>query len=224
MAEVPGVARIFEGRAYRLAFIRKCYRLIGLGYARLNSESLCLAEETEITGELVRAIAEALESDAHPSWMRFFFVADDPPQNVAERLGRRRPRVDLEFIESRITPRNRFHCEAKRLNRSGSVSEYLGSEGLGMFLTGAYASSEDEGGLIGYVQAGSISEWLGRIDAGFQKGERDLALCAGTRFGAVDVGRDLRPVSLSCHERTILGRRIHIFHILLLFAAIEVTK
>jgi hypothetical protein len=93
-----------------------------------------------------------------------------------------------------------------------------------MFLTGAYASSEDEGGLIGYVQAGSISEWLGRIDAGFQKGERDLALCAGTRFGAVDVGRDLRPVSLSCHERTILGRRIHIFHILLLFAAIEVTK
>jgi hypothetical protein len=154
--------------------------------------------------------------------MRFFFVADDPPQNIAQRLGRRRPRVDLEFVESRITPRNRFHCEAKRLYRSGSVSEYLGSEGLGMFLTGAYASNEDEGGLIGYVQAGSISEWLDRIDAGFQKHERDLALCAGTSFSAVDAGRDLRTVSVSCHERITVCRRIHIFHILLLFAAPEV--
>jgi hypothetical protein len=223
VAEVPVVARIFEGRAYRLAFFRKCCKLIGLGYARLKPESLCLAEETEITGELVRAIAAALESDDHPSWMRFFFVADDPPQNVGGRLGRRRLRVDLEFIESRVTPRNRFRCEAKRLYRSGSVSEYLGSEGLGMFLTGAYSSSEDESGLIGYVQTGSVSEWLDRIDAGLRIGERDLAICTGTRFGPVDVGSGLKGAWLSCHERTTVGRRIHIFHILLSFAATEVT-
>lgn len=223
MAEVPGVTRIFEARPYRLAFLRKCYRLIGLGYARLNPESLCLAEETEITGELVRAIAEALEGSAHPSWMRFFFVADDPPQNTADRLGRRRPRVDIEFIESRITPRNRFRCEAKRLYRSGSVSEYLGSDGLGMFLNGAYAASEDEGGLIGYVQARSIAEWIDRIDAGFQKGGPNLALCAGTRFGPVDVDGGPKGAWLSSHERITVGRRIHIFHLLLSFAATEVT-
>lgn len=216
------MARIFEGRPYRLAFLRKCHRLIALGYSRLNPEALCLAEETEITGELVRAITETLESEAHFAWMRFFFVADDPPQNVAGKLGRRRPRVDLEFIESRGTPRNRFRCEAKRLYRSASVGEYLGSDGLGMFLTGTYAADEDEGGMLGYVQAGSIAEWQERIAAGFQKGEQELALCAGTHFGTVNDGLEFETISLSCHNRVTVGRKIHILHTLLLFVAAQI--
>jgi hypothetical protein len=210
------IEEIFLGRRYRLAFIRHCHRLIALGYARLNAQALCNAEETEITGELVRAMAEVLDDESGPNWTRFFFVADDPPQNVGGRLGRRRLRVDIEFIESRIAPRNHFRIEAKRLCRSSSVAEYLGPEGLGMFLSGGYASEEDEGGMLGYVQTGTVVDWLDRIGETLRSSE-SLSVCPGSSFDVVRLGRDLDLIHLSCHGRQTVPRNIHIFHTLLSF-------
>lgn len=210
------VNEILLGRRYRLAFIRHCHRLLALGYARLNPQALCDAGETEITGELVRAMAEVLDDQSAPDWTRFFFVADDPPQNVAGRLGRRRLRVDIEFIESRIPPRNHFRIEAKRLYRSGSVAEYLGPEGLGMFLSGGYASQEDEGGMLGYVQNGTIIDWFGQI-AESLRSSATLGVCPGSGFDVVSLAQDLDLIHLSCHARETVPRNIHIFHTLLSF-------
>src|SRR2546427_5962096 len=79
------------------------------------------------------------------------------------KLGKRRKRVDIEFERSSRGVAFHFHFEAKRLYRSDSLSEYLGDEGLGMFLSGDYASDERVGGMLGYVQRDSLDAWLGKL-------------------------------------------------------------
>jgi hypothetical protein len=112
---------------FQLAFVKKCHSLIALGYALLDTASLGNAEETSITGELVRAIKTILESEDAPTWAVHFFVADDPPQNTPGRFGKRRRRVDIEIERGQRGIRPRLHFEAKRLYHSGSVRDYLGS-------------------------------------------------------------------------------------------------
>lgn len=212
--------QIFVGRRYRLAFLEKCHRLISIGYTRLNCSSFSTAEETEITGELVRAITEVLDDPSGPNWTRYFFVADDPPQNTSGRLGRRRTRVDIEFTESRVAPRSHFRIEAKRLYRISSITDYLGQDGLGMFLTGAYGADEDEGGMLGYVQSGEVTQWLERLSVALVHSlENRWSICAGSALEVLQLGSSSDDViHLSCHDRNAVGRRIHIFHTLLLFS------
>ena len=68
---------------FREAFVRKCHRLVGLAYLRLDRPSLQTAEETEITGELARTMEELLERIPPPRGMRNLVVFDDPPQIVS---------------------------------------------------------------------------------------------------------------------------------------------
>jgi hypothetical protein len=211
------LAEIFKGRRYRRAFIERCHTLISLGYERLDRVVYEAAQETDITGELVRAINEVLDDPNAPPWSRFFFVADDPPQNTRGRLGKRRLRVDIEFAESRRSPRARLHFEAKRLSRSNAVSEYLGTNGLGMFLSGAYAANEDEGGMLGYVQSGDTSEWIEKIGMELLNWQGVLGLCAEKQLRAIDFVPQLAQIHLSCHQRLTPSRQIHVFHTLLEF-------
>ena len=43
--------------------------------------------------------------------------------------------------------------EVKRLGKGNPVSRYLGAKGLGCFLSGSYAGTEQRGGMLGYVQS-----------------------------------------------------------------------
>src|SRR6266699_1321796 len=148
---------------YELAFIKKCHLLIIRGYETLNLPSLHESQETEITGELVKAIKQFLESDSAPAWTARFFVADDPPHDTPGKLGKGRRRVDIEFERGQHGSRPRIHFEAKRLYRSDSVSEYLGDKGLRLFVLGVYAPKQEVGGMLGYVQQGEPAAWIERI-------------------------------------------------------------
>src|SRR5436305_12617663 len=99
---------------FRQALIRKCHRLVGLAYQTLDAPSFHEAEETAITGELVRAMEALLEEPSAPRWIHQFDVLDDPPQNAHGRRGRRRRRVDIEIRRIQAGPRPRFRFEAKR--------------------------------------------------------------------------------------------------------------
>jgi hypothetical protein len=162
---------------------------------------------------------DVVESEDAETWMQLFHVSDDPPQNVPGKLGRSRPRVDIEFERlSGRGKRPRFHIEAKRLYRSDSVKEYFGEEGLGCFIIGRYAAKEAAGGMLGYVQTLTSAEWLDRLRQGLADRSRTLRVAQGTTLADADGLRDLGKLQRSCHGRepAELGQ-IEIFHLQLEF-------
>jgi hypothetical protein len=216
---MPSVPQPDRTILYRLAFIRKCYILLLRGYDVIKGADMSRAEETSITGELVRGVRVVLESQDAEEWMQFFDLYDDPPQNTPGRLGRSRPRVDIEFVRlSGRGRRPRFHIEAKRLYRSDSVKEYFGEEGLGCFIVGRYAGHETAGGMLGYVQTDTVLKWSARIETGFAEKAGMLRVESGTSLAEADGLRDLGPLQVSCHHRdpATLGP-IQVFHLLLDF-------
>lgn len=153
--------------AYAAALRFHAHELIALGYERMDNPSYVKWEEPAITGELIRVMRELLESDEVPDWAVYYSIADDPPLNVAGKLGKSRPRVDIEFERSGVRglrPRLRF--EAKRLGKTSghTVSAYLGADGMGCFISGKYPLTHDEAGMLGYLQSGSEKDWSDQIE------------------------------------------------------------
>ena len=201
---------------YRQAFVRHCLVLILRGYAKLKPSDLRAAEEPHITGEIVRCVREALEAHDAELWMQDFEILDDPPQNIGGKFGKNRPRIDIEFVRAVRGPRPRFHIEAKRLYRSGSVNDYFGITGLDMFVVGTYAAKETFAGMLGYVQTEDSRAWLNRLTRGFVRRTDQLRVCE--MFRSAPDCQDIGAVQISCHDRAsqTLGR-IDIYHLLLEF-------
>jgi hypothetical protein len=132
---------------------------------------------------------------------------------TAEELGKHRPRVDIEFVLLGRGRRPRCHVEAKRLCRAGSINEYFGADGLGMFVAGTYASGETYAGMLGYVQTENSQIWLSRLTSGFVS--RATQLCACETFRSAPDYQDIAAVHMSGHQRT--SGRIDVYHLLLEF-------
>ncbi len=187
----------------------------------LGALSLQNTEEPTITGLLVMRARELTEMDDADPWMEHLEILDDPPQNdSSDRLGKARPRIDIEFVETKKGKRPRFHIEAKRLYRSDSINEYFIEGGLGMFLKGAYASDWPSAGMIGYVQTKNCSHWQSAISKSLAIRKRKTNSCVDQpQWGPVGWKTEgLTEVHETCHERVpvTLGR-IKIFHLLLDF-------
>ena len=98
MTPVPGRA---QSDLYRPAFVHNCFNLLVRAHRSLKGVSLSSEEEPSITGLLVQRAKEEIESEAAESWMEHLEVLDDPPQNdQTDRLGKKRPRIDIEFVET----------------------------------------------------------------------------------------------------------------------------
>jgi hypothetical protein len=203
---------------YGLAFVQNCLLLLVRVHGKLNRRSLQTAEETHITGELVRRAKALIESDEADPWMEHLEVLDDSPQSVPGRYGKNRPRIDFEFVRTGHGLRRRFHLEAKRLYRSGSINEYFGPRGLQMFTRGEFAHEWPSAGMLGYVQSENCSTWLGRLVVGFAARSSDICACSGlTPVGWEDLR--LEGVHTSQHQRTLPTTQgpIEILHLLLEF-------
>ncbi len=204
---------------YRESFLRDVYRLIAHGYLSLTLEDLAEKEEPAITGLLVAAIEGVLDDPRSPDWVERYAIQEEKPIQEARPLkeGKSRHRVDIEIESSGRRPRPRFQLEAKRLREtdSKSTSSYLGSEGLGCFLTGRYAGTYGQAGMLGYVQTGSESSWASGIHEKLRRNAVRYQLA-----GECDGLRRHRLVSkiehsyLSSHVRRGAGE-IEIHHILL---------
>ena len=203
---------------YRVAFVKNCFVLLVRAYDAIDTHSLQGAEEPHITGELVRCARTIVERQDAAPWMEHMEVLDDPPQAVAGRHGKRRPRIDIEFVRTGRGLRPRFHVEAKRLYRSDSVNEYFGPGGLQMFVNGEYAGGWSSAGMLGYVQCDTSAVWLHRLASGFVT--RRVEIRASEDFPdwapAGWQGEGLDGVHTSQHDRRLenLGP-IRIFHFLL---------
>ncbi len=161
----PGPGHPPKSSAYRSSFLRDVYRLIAHGYRSLILKNLVEKEEPAITGLLVEAIEQYLDDPRSPKWTERYAIQEERPIHSTEKEGKTRSRVDIEIESSRRRPRPRFQLEAKRLRvtDSKSVASYLGQDGLGCFLSGRYAASNEQTGMLGYVQSGTASDWAARI-------------------------------------------------------------
>jgi hypothetical protein len=206
---------------YRPAFVHNCLLLVVRAHRALETRSLPSAEEPEITGLLVKRARDLAEMEDADPWLEHLEIIDDPPQNDnPERLGKARPRIDIEFVRTGRGQRPRFHLEAKRLYRSDSIGEYFGPRGLAMFLNGTYASRWSSAGMLGYVQTEAHTRWLENLRTGFLGRKADLNVCADQDdWKSAEWPEDgLTEVGESCHDRVppTLGK-IDIYHLLLEF-------
>jgi hypothetical protein len=205
---------------YRPAFAHNCMALLVRAHSKLIPVALKAAEEPHITGELIREAQNVIEGDDAEPWMEQLEIKDDPPQNVAGRFGKRRPRIDFEFVQVVRGQRPRFHIEAKRLYRSDSVNEYFGRGGLGMFVEGSYAAEWQSAGMLGYVQSDDCAAWLIRLAKGLKARSIPLRVCAALPEWVSTgwSGDGLDDVKTSCHERTDKKlSSISIHHMLMAF-------
>lgn len=153
--------------AYAMTLRFHAHELIAKGYKRMDSSLYVKWEEPAITGELVRLMRELIESDDAPDWAVYYSIGDDPPLNVAGKLGKSRPRVDIEFERTGMRGlRPRLLFEAKRLGITPghTVAAYLGADGIGCFISGKYPITHDEAGMLGYLQSGSEKDWSDQIE------------------------------------------------------------
>lgn len=149
---------------YEEAFVRRSHELVGLGYRRLDPESLASRDETAITGYLCDAMEAALDAPDRPVWATQFSTIDDQPESVRGKTGKRRPRVDICVRCGNPRPSQRFRFEAKRLKDGRSLAQYLGNKGMLALITGYYGDLP-HAGMIGYVQAGTCAVWGDKIQA-----------------------------------------------------------
>ena len=152
-----GTARAEE---HKLQFRKHCHLLVDMGYKRIKSEDHSVSDEDWITQRIVEEAKAILRSPACPRWAERYSLRDQVVLSVPGRETIRRPKIDIE-IESNTLNRPTYDFEAKRLriDRTDSVSEYLGKGGLGSFLSELYARTSDEAGMLGYVQSGNLLDW-----------------------------------------------------------------
>lgn len=203
---------------YRASFRRKVFKLLILGYGRLDAPRFKESEEPDITGELAREIRRVIEDRSAPRWAWSFCVHDDPPVNIPGRLGKRRPRLDIEL---ELTCRGSHPCypfEAKRLSGTAfGPGKYVGKGGLQDFLCGKYASEQSEAGMLGYVQSHTQEEWAKRIKKIFSRSADATQVCPGGNWRIAHELDEVPHLYCSKHNRPLVGKPITLFHCFLLF-------
>lgn len=208
--------------AYRRAFVTHVHCLLQLGYQRLEPHSLAGAQETAITGKLVKSIKEAMNDPIAPDWVDRYFLADDPPVEDGQRTGRSRLRVDILFECSSKRPRPTMSFEAKRLGKDHTLTTYLGEKGLGAFISGEYAPGEPDVGMLGYVQAGVLDDWLVRIVDSVADSSAALSLCSGSSMEPSQFPDGPANTHRTLHARPAPLDPLSVYHTLLSFCEARV--
>ena len=149
--------------AYRNTFIKHVHLLVWQGYSRLDRQQLQSMHEPAITGLICEQIEHILDDPNSPQWVDDYEIHDDPPVHDPNRKGKNRRRVDLKLASRRFRPRARFCFEAKCLNKTAGVADYLGPEGLGQFISGGYAANDSHAGMLAYVQTDDSDIWCVKI-------------------------------------------------------------
>jgi hypothetical protein len=204
---------------YRKVFRRQVFELLRRGYERLDFLAFQDSEEEDITGELIREIRNVTEDRSGPSWAHYYAIHDDPRINAPGRLGKRRLKLDIEFERTGAGKHPRYPFEAKRLSSQthAKMDKYLGPDGLIQFLSGNYASEQDEAGMLGYVQSETPSDWARKAHDTFVKNTEMLHLCFDGNWKPVDNLAKFDNCYCSKHNRPSVGTPITLFHVFLSF-------
>ena len=197
-----------DAAAYRRKFVATVHRVLALASRRLAPATLAQREETDITGVLVEEMRTVVQNRSCPTGATNFSIHDDQPVSGTGVEGKRRPRIDIVVERTGLGPRPLFHFEAKRLHRSDSVAAYMGAEGMECFLSGKYAQTEPDAGMLGYVQQDTPKTWTTRLAESFA--------ARGMQLDPHPSDPALPYTYRSSHLRG--GRPFELFHVLLVCA------
>lgn len=197
-----------DAAAYRRKFVATVHRVLACAFRHLVPATLAGKEETDITGVLVEQMRNVVQSRTCPAGAMNFSIHDDQPVSGSGVEGKRRPRIDIVVERTGRGPRPLFHFEAKRLHRSDSVAAYMGDEGMECFLSGKYAPTEPDAGMLGYVQQDTPQTWTTRLRKGLE--------ARGMNLSPHPADPALPYTYRSSHLRS--GRPFELFHVLLVCA------
>lgn len=204
---------------YAAQFRRHCHQLIAFGYLAIRGESHNESKENFITQRLKQAIQTGQSDGVLPRWAGHYFVQDQIHVDVPGLEVDERPKIDIHFESNESRRRPVYHFEAKRLRAADthSVSEYVGKDGLGMFLAELYGRMGDEGGMLGYVQSESPAGWAQKISGKLQPDPQgNHQLTADGAWARVPLIAEFEHTYVTRHTRPTL-RDITIYHTLLDF-------
>lgn len=210
---------------YVAQFRHHCHQLIAFGYDAIRGEGHSESKENFITQRLKQAIQTGQSDDVMPKWADHYFVQDQIQVDVPGLEVDKRPKIDIHFESSESRRRPVYHFEAKRLRtaRTDSVSEYVGKDGLGMFLAELYGRTGNEGGMLGYVQSESPTYWIEKISDKLQSDPQgNHRLTADGAWTNVPVIAAFEHTYATRHTRPNL-RNITIYHTLLDFCGNTAT-
>ena len=188
--------------------------LIALGYARMTPTRFANAEEDTITGELTREMKAAMEEKTAPDWTQHYSVAEQIRTNTADKEGKARPIVDIEFERHKHGRRPRLRFEAKRLGPNHSAGNYFGDGGLEAFVTGYYDRTHNDAGMLGYVQSLSEAEWATKLSA--KSKQCTSSLCITQEWSAYSRA-ECPPHTFHTRHHDHAGANLDVFHVLLGF-------
>jgi hypothetical protein len=203
----------------RLAFIGNVHRLLALGYKRLDRRKYDKANENLLTQDLAAALRGVTQDMQSPRWTDHFSIHEKRKQNDGRLQGNSRFELDIVFERTHRGSHPHFVMEAKRLGPAHPIGKYLGSQGLGAFISCEYAEEHDDAGMLGYVQSKTLDDWSTSL------GSR-LATSPG-KYSVEPTGTWQRhsfrdgPATTyrSCHKRPTGRGPITIYHTLLDFNA-----
>lgn len=198
-------------------FRKHVHELLVYGYKTAKLQIKHGHNETDITGFIAHAIDNWLNSPDSPDWCSQIDLREDPPIPGEGRTGRRRRRPDLVFVFVKKGHRPLYFFESKRLREQKTHREsyYLGEEGLGCFINGAYARNFDEAGMLGYVQCDTVDQWVERLKFAIDNDAKsDNKLLLKTTQREIQVINEVSQEWVSEHNRNT-GGSISIYHILL---------
>ena len=198
--------------AYRSTFIKHVHLLVWQGYSRLNRQQLQTMHEPAITGLICEQIEHILDDPNSPSWVDDYEIHDDPPVHAPTRQGKNRRRVDLKLASRRYRPRARFCFEAKCLNKTAGVADYLGPDGLGQFISGGYALGDSQAGMLAYVQLEDCETWCSKIEK--QLNVRKHQIANGGNWTQLTITVQLQHCFRTIHRR-VPRSQIELFHTML---------
>ncbi|MEO5914696.1 MAG: hypothetical protein ABIS50_10715 [Luteolibacter sp.] len=212
---------------YQAAFLGHVHRLLQLAYESLTPADYQTSEEDDITGDLCNYMKYLTEDAPTSRWMLQFSVHDqDPVNNIKAvktdqpRKGKRRPRLDIRLVSKTASHTQRFCIEAKRLYRSDSVSEYVDDAGVGAFVSGEYASDDDFGGMLGYIQTESLEYWVPKIEAKIRQLPSVQKFSKEEKWSKVAF-RDGPKNCFKSHHSRETGRPITLLHVKFPFTSVK---
>jgi hypothetical protein len=194
-------------------FRQLAHKLIHVGYqfSIQQLEPSKRYEEPEITGFIRQGIRDY--TFTNPGFDGFYSEENRPEITANNtRIGKGRNMPDL-VIQYTNHPRLELVCEAKRLNSSSGRTDYVGSDGMGCFISGIYASDQSEAAMIGYVETKSITEWKQIVCQHIQDKSTELSIL-GNQEDVQIIGA-FSDEWQSKHHRSPLNQPIAILHILL---------
>ena len=97
------------------------------------------------------------------------------------------------------------------------IGKYLGSAGLGEFLSGNYARDKLEAGMIGYVQSDTPKSWAEKAQKKFDKEPKLVRACSDGSWTSITIIGELSHCFRSKHHRITKKRPITLYHVFLIF-------